>query len=406
MLQFAFKDRHRTSSPLFAVLGCCLANTALCQTAESPVSAYEIEARIDGEAWRNAHGGLAVDNRFLLHGIVTLTVNGDAAFGIPGLTLYGSTLYTNGQSINELVGSVQGISNVEAPRAWRWFETWLEWAYGAQPNSLKFGLYDVNSEFDAVDTAGLFINPSHGIGPDFSQSGANGPSIFPVASLALRSWHQRGPWTVQLAALDGTPGDPDRPTRSTVKFGSRDGLLLLAEAGLTVASGWRTAVGYWRYTAKFDDLLTTDNTGAPTQRNDNDGYYVFTDVPLFPAEHRFGLNAFVRYGNANAHINPTRSYLGGGIVLSGLTHEKSEDQLGLAFGIVRAGRDFRVAQVAEGLDTASDERIVELTYYFPATGWLSLQPDIQHVHRAGFDAAVRDAWVFGVRFSLNARWQK
>ena len=29
-------------------------------------------------------------------------------------------------------------------------------------------LYNLNSEFDVIETAGLFINSSHGIGPDYS----------------------------------------------------------------------------------------------------------------------------------------------------------------------------------------------------------------------------------------------
>jgi porin len=51
---------------------------------------------------------------------------------------------------------------------------------------VKIGLYDLNSEFDVIEAAALFLNPSHGIGPDFAQSGRNGPSIFPVTSLAIR----------------------------------------------------------------------------------------------------------------------------------------------------------------------------------------------------------------------------
>ncbi|MGC3980043.1 MAG: carbohydrate porin [Steroidobacteraceae bacterium] len=373
---------------------------------EAPPS-YEVNADFDAELWRNAQGGLGIGNRFLDHGIVSLTVNGETALGVPSLSFYGSTLFTNGQHINDdLIGSVQGISNIEAPAALRLYESWAEWLYGANKNSIKFGLYDVNSEFDTIETAGLFINPSHGIAPDFSQSGLNGPSIFPSTSLGLRSWHQRGPWTLQLAVLDGIPGDPDHETRSTIKFGKHDGLLLLAETGIATESGLRTAVGYWRYTAKFDDLLATDADGVAIQRDNNHGYYGFVDARLkAQQDDSTGLNAYIRYGKANDDINAVSSYLGGGIVMTGLPGRAS-DQLGLAVGTAMAGTPYREAQASQSLATTHHERITELTYFTPITPWLSLQPDIQYVEHAGFDAGVGHAWVFGLRLELTAAVRK
>lgn len=52
---------------------------------------------------------------------------------------------------------------------------------------MRIGLYDLNSEFDALDDAGLFINSAFGVGTDIGLTGVNGPSIFPVTSLAVRA---------------------------------------------------------------------------------------------------------------------------------------------------------------------------------------------------------------------------
>ena len=41
--------------------------------------------------------------------------------------------------------------------------------------SALFGRYDLNSEFYRLQSAGLFLNSSFGIGPEFSLSGQNGP---------------------------------------------------------------------------------------------------------------------------------------------------------------------------------------------------------------------------------------
>jgi porin len=391
-----------TRASAVLLLGICMRQQpANAQPAAEPLPAYQFDMAVDGEYWRNTTGGLQTGQRFLDHGLASLTINGGAAFDIPGLSLYGSTLFTNGQLINgDLIGAAQGISNIEAPSGLRLFEAWAEWHY-TDENSLKLGLYDVNSEFDAIDTASLFINPSHGIGPDFSQSGQNGPSIFPSTSLGLRNLHQHGPWTLQLAALDGVPGDPEHPSRSTIRFNHNDGLLLLAETAYESEHGVRAAAGYWRYTADFDDLLNVDANGDAVQRSDNHGYYALVDMNLRPQqEQHTGIDAYVRVGKANAHINPIATYVGGGIVLSHLLPGR-EDRLGLAMGIVSAGTPFRAAQLMQGQTITRQEHITELTYFIPATHWLSLQPDIQHVQHAGFSNDVSNAWVFGLRFEVT-----
>src|SRR3546814_19744526 len=104
-------------------------------------------------------------------------------------------------------------------RALRLYEAWIDQKIG-DAASVRIGLYDLNSEFDALDTAGFFVSSPHGIGPDFAQSGRNGPSIFPAPSLAARVAISPAPgWTVRAALLDGVPGHPDHPPRTAPRLG-------------------------------------------------------------------------------------------------------------------------------------------------------------------------------------------
>ena len=96
--------------------------------------------------------------------------------------------------------------------------------------SILAGLYDLNSEFDVIENAGLFLNSSHGIGADFAQSGENGPSIFPSTSLTARLKIQPFKhFYIQAAALDGIPGNPDVDHGTHVHLGDGDGTLLTLE---------------------------------------------------------------------------------------------------------------------------------------------------------------------------------
>ena len=80
------------------------------------------------------------------------------------------------------MADIQTADNIEAVPVTRLFEAYLAKVWGTKDRSLgiRFGLIDLNSQFDTNDTASLMLNSSHGIGPDLSRSGRSGPSIYPV----------------------------------------------------------------------------------------------------------------------------------------------------------------------------------------------------------------------------------
>lgn len=193
-----------------------------------PVS-YEIT--YTGEYWSNQRGGIKKGNAYLDNLDLTVTLDADEAWGWSGVSAFGYILYNNSETLaSRLVGDIQGISNIDNTSMLGVMELWVDKTY-APGNSLRFGLYDLNSEFDAIDTAGFFINPSHGIGPDYSQSGNNGPSIFPVSSLAIRFQGALSDSSnYRLAILDAEPGNPDNDNHSGIRLSSEEGVLLAAEA--------------------------------------------------------------------------------------------------------------------------------------------------------------------------------
>ena len=97
------------------------------------------------------------------------------------LKIYESIFWVNGQSI---ANNIQGISNIEADRGFEILESWVQFESNST-FSLEFGIVNFNSQFDHIDEADFFINPSQGIGPDLSNTGLYGPSIFPYTSLGI-----------------------------------------------------------------------------------------------------------------------------------------------------------------------------------------------------------------------------
>src|SRR3546814_5675296 len=195
----------------------------------------------------------------------------------PYTTLFRS--YNNGRSISDLAGDVQAVSNIETGvRALRLYEAWIDQKIG-DAASIKLGLYDLNSEFDALDTAGFFVSSPNGIGTDIAQSGRNGPSIFPSTSLAVRvAIAPAEGWTLRAALLAGVPGDPDHHARTPIRLGHGDGALAVGEVEAPLGTG-KLLLGHWRYTARFD---RNDGSGAA---RGNAGTYVRAELPEIGRAH-------------------------------------------------------------------------------------------------------------------------
>ena len=116
--------------------------------AETP--AIDLVVVYTADVWHNARGGLRRGWRYLDNLDVTLTVDTERAIGWRDATLFVYGLYNNGQALTgDLIGDVQGVSNIETgARAVRLYEAWVEQRFGRA--SIKFGLYDLNSEFDGM----------------------------------------------------------------------------------------------------------------------------------------------------------------------------------------------------------------------------------------------------------------
>ena len=84
-------------------------------------------------------------------------------------------------------GTAQGVDNIEVSRhRTRLFEAWVQQDFAGAAASVRAGLYDLNGEFYANDSAGLLIAPAFGISSELAATGANGPSVFPSTALAMR----------------------------------------------------------------------------------------------------------------------------------------------------------------------------------------------------------------------------
>jgi porin len=334
--------------------------------------------------------------------------------GWHGAHLFVFALGTHGGAPSELVGDVQGVSNLEAPAAVRLEEAWLQQNLLDNRLSWLVGRYDLNTEFYRLQSGALFINSSFGIGPEFAHSGVAGPSIFPNTAVGTRVAFKPSPNVVWRAAvLDGVP--VDRPGDGIRVFASGDGALLVGEVALLARPdtagvprqrrfgigrgrarpyGGKVAIGAWYYTARFSDLVDTLPNGASVQHRGSGGAYLIGDLTVR------SLTAFAQLGLGDARVNQIGGYLGGGFTLTAPFWSRAQDALGLAVAAARNGSHYERAQTAAG-GPAAGETSVELTYLAQLGSWLTLQPDIQYVIHPGGTRATRNAVVPGLRVAVS-----
>jgi porin len=371
-------------------------------TATAPAPPVTSTLIYDGDALSNLRGGAARGSNY--QGMLRwqTSVDAERAWGWANTSAYANVMATHHAGTLGVTGDAQGVSNIEAPSGVRLEEAWIQRNFLDGRWSALVGRYDLSSEFYRLNSAGLFLNSSFGIGPEFGQSGQGGPSIFPAtatgARLAFKPAHDV---VLRAAVLDGVPVDRDGGGARAFRGG--DGLLIVAEVAwlgraapagqqadrrylIGRASGLdpyqdKLAVGAWHYTAQFDDLSAQDANGQALRRHGSSGAYLVADRMLYQQSAQDGgkVAGFVQLGAADARVNRFDGYLGIGVVATGFVPGRPTDELGLAAAMARNGRHYLLGQQGLGLATERAETTLELTYLSQVNPHLSLQPNLQYV---------------------------
>jgi porin len=382
-----------------------------------------LEAVYTGDVVSTVVGGLRRRTRYLDNADVTLTLRTAEAVAVDTGTLFVYGVGNQGGDPSSDVGDVQGVNNIEAPDSFKLYEAWWQRVF-LDRVSILAGLYDLNSEFDVIESAALFIHSSFGIGAEYALSGINGPPIFPLTALGARI--KVAPLDfllVQAAVLDGVPGSLRDDRGTQIVLADDDGLLIATEAAFVwdevdaasegmaetamrgtrrrrIGRGWgeiphalKVAIGSWVYSKDLERL----DRAAGTTKQAHPGLYASFDVDaawlgFAPWE---GLSFFARAGIADEEVQQVGAYLGGGLVYAGLLPGRADDRFGAAVAAAHNGSPFRHASGAAGERAAAWETALEWTYRTQLTPWLALQPDVQYVLDPG--GLHPDALVLGLR---------
>lgn len=364
-----------------------------------------------------------------------LHLNLKALPGLRGTSIRVHFQASRGESVSSGVGALQEISNLEAPKEWRLYEAWMEHQVRSPRISILAGVYDINSEFDVVASAGDFLNSSFGFGPEYGLSGLAGPSTYPSTGLAARIMVQPLPSFYGLFGLsDAVPGDsddgpdlPDAHEGALLSFEVGHAQLLPAPdpvvnrgrrpetrggrvsgpqrrrigRGRTIEEvNTKVAFGGWLYSGEFPKWSLPESAGRSW------GVYLLGEHRLRQAEDGTGwLSVFARVGTAADAVNRLDLSLKGGLAYGGAIPGRPDDVTGLGISYVRNGSPFLQERRRSGRSLKQGEMVIELTHRTAVGGVLDLQPDVQWVWDPGMDPDVTNSLVVGLRGHLQLEIQ-
>jgi porin len=338
-------------------------------------------------------GGAALDNLDLL-----ADLDLEKAAGWAGFTVHAHLLSNNGGQPNDDAGSLQGVNNIEVARqGLRLYEFWLEAPLGAGA-TVRAGLYDLNSEFYANDSAGLLINPTFGIGSELAATGPNGPSIFPSTALGLRVNFQTEGGYLRAAVLNahaGVPGDP-----GGIRFDADDGLLTIGEVGLVGDN--RLSLGAWRYTEDQDDIRDLSPKGGAARRT-AEGVYLTAEWRLSGHGEEGGpvVTGFTRAGISDGDTSLFKGGWQAGLLVKRPIAARPDSAFSIGIQQGYLSPKLRANMKDAGGRPARAETGFEITYSDRLNDRVTLQPDLQVILDAGGDADADAVVLLGIRLTVD-----
>jgi len=367
-------------------LACALALLVLgpaAATAETP----PLLVHYLGDLITDASGGRDTGTSWISRLDVTFSTS-DRLFGIDGAHAQADVMLLHGGGFSAVhAGDYQVASNIDAPHAIRPYEIWVELPFGPRVRA-KAGLVDLNNEFDQQNIGALFLNSSFGIGPDLSQSGPNGPSIFPVTAPGLVIAYQPPGWATKIGLFDARAGDVARPRAFWPDSFASDGALVIGEVHHQIGPLVAVQAGGWAYT---DSQPRLDGRGTGTSA----GGYGMIEARLIGHPDGRALRVWLRGGGATDTTQPIQVYLGGGI-----TWGNDRAAYGIAVAHARLGEPATRIPV-EGSAPDRAETAIEGTARWRLAKGVVVQPDVQYIVHPSWDPAYRNALVLAVRLELT-----
>ncbi|WP_347815391.1 carbohydrate porin [Pseudomonas sp. GD04087] len=142
----------------------------------------------------------------------------------------------------------------------------------------------------------------------------------------------------------------------------------------------------------YYDSSNVQRIGSAKEESGRSGHYLLVDQAVWndPASKGRSLHLFGQASAASSAASPFTKWYGAGVVLYKPFEGRPKDSLALGYGRAVPNPRSREMQENNALANGQDypnldsgEQLVELSYGYQATPWLTLRPDLQYVIEPG-----------------------
>ncbi|WP_425356126.1 carbohydrate porin [Pseudomonas alkylphenolica] len=257
--------------------------------------------------------------------------------------------------------------------------------------NVKLGYMAMGNDLGGLDSGILcnFMNAGF-CGHPLNMSGGSGWTNYPNAHLGVRvKYDLSSAWQLRVAAFNVDPesnGNSSRAWHLGPKHSTGTVVPIELVYKLQGELPGEYKLGY------YYDSSDAKRIGSDKKVAGREGHYLLIDQAIWSSHATTGrsLHAFGQYSAASSAASPFSTWYGVGMVLYKPFAGRPRDTVALGYG--RAvpnprSRDVQQdAAVANGeafpnLDSA--EQLIELSYGYQATPWLTLRPDVQYIIEPG-----------------------
>ena len=337
---------------------------------------FGVAESLDG--YYNFMGGLRTGSAASSTFDANISLDMNQLLHIPGGKFYADFEAHSFQNATDLlVGDLQVFDKNTADPFTQIFEFWYQQKFFHNTLRLKIGKVDANAEFSLIDngldfmTSSAHVTPTLFVFPTFPDPSPGVNLFFTPGKLFYAS----------IAVYDANQNDHflDFSGKPNSAQPSLSGKLWIGETGLTWSqlSGrgedGNLRLGVWKHTGQFN---RTDNNNL---LHGAGGLYIVINQTLWkPASDKDtgrGLGMFLVYGNSNKNVAPIYLHYGGGLLWTGMSKKRPDDEIGITSQYSRISSQ-------PGL-LWNYEQAIESFYKISFGSWISLIPDVQYIIHPG-----------------------
>lgn len=401
----------------------------------------QFNATYISEVFGNASGGMRRGSIYTGRFDFGTDIDLEKAVGWTGAKFHANIFQIHGQGLSrDYIGNLMLVSGVEALRATRLYELWIEQSMFNGAVQVRVGQQASDIEFIDSKYDDIFTNSALGwpgiTGINLLSGGPSPPLAVPGVRIKAQLADNI---TAYAAIFDGDAAPPDRLVDPQIAnphgllFRVTDPAWMIGQLkygfqlGENSLPGTLTG-GAWKHLGEFGDMryamggfLQADplGSGVPLKRRGNHGVFGVYEQMLSraaPGSDK-GVGFFLRTAMSPSDRNLINFYVDGGLQFTGFSDARPNDKFGVGMTYARisdaaraADRDVQVF-IGAPFPIRDFEAVFEMTYVAEIqTGW-TVQPVFQYVLHPGGGVVdpndptqtkrIKDAAVFGLRSTFN-----